>query len=123
MVGDSKLTSLLGSGAKYLEKAVRAREAFYAGMEQAALKAITEAQPNMGPEDAKYRFGKSVTGSQLVNDNKWHMAQARTFYLAAIARGVFVLVAEQRHTNKLQDENNRLLKEVRDALRRRPDPR
>src|SRR5690349_14262454 len=98
---DDKLTSLLGSASKYLRKAVDAREAFYRGMEQAALKTPRSGE---GPEDHQYAFGKSVQGSQLIADNKWHMAQARTFALLAIARGVYLLVIEQRRTHVLLEQ-------------------
>jgi hypothetical protein len=101
---DDKLRSLLGSTFKYLEKAVDAREDFYRGIDQSKQQALTERAPNMGPEDAKYRFTKSVKGGQLIADNKWHMAQSRTFALASIARGVYLLVSEQRRTNVLLEE-------------------
>jgi hypothetical protein len=99
-----RLDQLLRSADRYLEKAVQAREDFYAGMEAAALKALTEKQGNLGPTDAKYRFGKSLQGTQLINDNKWHMAQSRSFSLLAIATGVASLLFEQRRTNKLLED-------------------
>jgi hypothetical protein len=118
---DDKLTSLLGSAAKYLEKAIKARELFYRGLDEAAYKANIEQQPNLGPEDAKYSFGKSVQGGQLIADNKWHMAQSRTFALSAIARACFIMVVEQRRTNRLLEESNTLQKEIRNAVRSRRD--
>jgi hypothetical protein len=116
---DEGMRALLTKAGAFLDRAVDAREAFYGGMDEAAHLARTERHPNMGPTDAKYRFAKSVKGQQLINDNKWHMAQARTWSLMAIAKGIFVLVVEQRRTNKLLEENNTLLKEVRNALRSR----
>jgi len=116
---DDKLQSLLGSVSKYLQKAVEAREMFYRGQDDAALKATTAGG---NPRDAKYSFTKSVLGGQLIADNKWHMAQSRTFALAASARGAYLLVAQQQRTNALLEENNKLLKEVRDALRNGRDP-
>jgi len=114
-MGIEKLASLVGSASKYLGKAVTARERFYRGLDEAAHKAFMEDHPNMGEDDAKYRFGQSVVGKQLINDNKWHMAQSRTFSLMAIAHGIFVLVQEQKQSNVL-------LKEVRDAVRRSGNP-
>jgi hypothetical protein len=108
-MGVQELHRVVGSVYKYLGKAVEARDAFYRGMDEAAARALLEKQPNMGPEDAKYRFGKSVKGAQLIADNKWHMAQSRTFALASIASGMLQLVYEQQHTNKLLQENNALL--------------
>lgn len=96
-----RLESLISSTNKYIDRAVQARENFYHGMDEAAAKAINEKQPNMGPTDAKYRFGKSLKGTQLINDNKWHMAQSRTFALAGILRGVWLLLREQQETNDL----------------------
>lgn len=96
-----KLTTAVGTVYKYLNKAVEARDTFYRGMEEEAERALLEKQPNMGPEDAKYRFSQSQQGKQLVNDNKWHMAQSRTFALAAIATGVLQLVYEQQQTNRM----------------------
>jgi hypothetical protein len=101
---DERLTSLVGSASQYLRKAVESRELFYRGMDEAAAKALDEKQPNFGPADAKYRFSKSQKGGQLIADNKWHMAQSRTFALMAIARGVYLLVAEQRRTNVLLEQ-------------------
>jgi hypothetical protein len=101
---DDKLTSLITSASQYLRKAVNARELFYRGMDEAAERALLERQPNMGPEDAKYSFGKSQRGTQLIADNKWHMAQSRTFALMSIARGVFLLVKEQQRTNLLLEQ-------------------
>jgi hypothetical protein len=101
---DDTLTSLIGSASQYLRKAVNARELFYKGMDEAAAQALVERQPNMGPTDAKFRFGKSQIGSQLIADNKWHMAQSRTFALMSIARGVLLLVKEQQRTNLLLEQ-------------------
>jgi hypothetical protein len=81
---DDKLSSLLGSVAKYLEKAIKARDLFYRGLDEAAYNASIEQQPNLGPDDAKYRFSQSVKGKQLIADNKWHMDQTRTFALTAV---------------------------------------
>jgi len=98
---DDKLTSLLASASKYLQKAVDARERFYKGMNDAAL---SSSRGGDGPEDRKYSFGNSVQGKQLIADNKWHMAQARTFALIAIARAGYLLVLEQRRTNQLLEQ-------------------
>lgn len=112
-MGMDKLTSLVTSASKYLSKAVDAREQFYQGMEEAADTALATADrvPNFGPNDAKYRFGQSQRGKQLIADNRWNMAQSRTFALMAVAHGIFVLVQGQRQTHVL-------LKEVKDEIRR-----
>lgn len=112
---DARLQSLLASASGYLQKAVQAREKFYQGMDEAAMDARTKGER---PADAKYAFGKSQQGGQIIADNKWHMAQSRTFGTMAIARAVYLLVKEHQRSNKLLEENNTLLKEVRDALRR-----
>lgn len=113
------MTVLLTKAGEFLDKAVRAREDFYQGIREAAAKALRERQPNLGPEDAKYRFGESATAKQLIADNKWHMTQSRTWSILAMAKGIHVLVYEHKRTNALLEENNALLKEVRNALRSR----
>lgn len=112
---DQRLSSLLANTQKYLVKAVQAREMFYQGMDESAADALRKGER---PVDHKYAFGKSQQGTQLVNDNKWHMSQSRTFGIAAVARGVYLLVHEQRRTNRLLEEQILLQKETRDALRR-----
>jgi hypothetical protein len=111
-----KLTDNVETVYKYLRKAIEAREAFYKGMDMAALKALTEKQPNMGPEDAKYRFGESVEGKQLVADNKWHMTQSRTFALATIATTVLAQLMEQKKTNLLLEQQSEMLGILNDNL-------
>jgi len=108
----SKLHTTVGTVFKYLGKAIEARELFYAGQLQASQQAYTEKHPNMGPEDAKYRYATSQQGKQLIADNRWHMAQSRTFGIAAIASAVLQLVYEQQQTNRLLKEQVRLLQNL-----------
>jgi hypothetical protein len=114
MVNDG-IRILMTKAGTFLDKAVAAREAFYQGMDEAA---AGFGDPKLR-KDARYRFGESVQAKQLIADNKWHMAQARTWSLMAVGKGIYVLIAEQQRTNKLLEENNTLLKEVRNALRGR----
>jgi len=109
MVNDGMRVLLMKAG-EFLDKAVAAREDFYQGVREATQKALTERHPNMGPEDAKYRFGQSQLGKQLIADNKWQMTQARTWALIAMGKGIYALVAEQKRTNQLLEE---VLREVR----------
>jgi hypothetical protein len=111
------LDSFVTSANKYLGKAVEARELFYRGMDEAAVQARMERQPNFGVENAKYRWGKSVKASQLIADNKWHMAQARTFALMAIATGVVELIKEQKQTNTLLTNLDRNLDAIHDSMK------
>jgi hypothetical protein len=101
MVDLNKLGKTVGTVYKYLGKAVQAREQFYRGQEEAREQALKEKQPNLGPEDAVYRFADSLVGQQLIADNRWHMAQAEAFASAAVASGVLQLIYEQQQTNAL----------------------
>lgn len=107
---NSGMRVLMTKAGEYLDKAVIARNNFYRGMEDAASKARRERHPNLGADDAKYRWSKSVQAAQLLADNRWHMAQARTWSLVALTKGVYALVAEQHRTNALLEEQNRILK-------------
>jgi hypothetical protein len=98
MVEDG-MRNLLSKAGVYLDKAVKARQQFYQGMDEAEL----SAEPGMG-RLAKVKFGESVKAKILIADNKWHMTQSRTWALMAIAKGVYVLIAEQRRTNILLEE-------------------
>lgn len=106
--------NLMTKASKYLDKAVEARENFYAGLDQAG---AGLGDPRLR-KDAQYRFGESLVGKQFLADNRWHMAQTRTWALMSIAKGVYVLIFEHRRTNKLLEELVMLQKETRNALRR-----
>lgn len=103
MVNDG-MRVLLGKAGGFLDKAVKARETFFRGMDEATLSTGTPNEARL----AKIKFGESTVAKTLISDNKWHMAQSRTWALMAIAKGVYALVAEQQRTNLL-------LQEIRDG--------
>lgn len=113
---DDGVRILITKAGRFLDKAVAARELFYRGTREAEDDArITDTSPAM----ARMRFAESTVAKEAIADNRWHMAQSRTWSLMAIAKGVYVLVAEQKRTNQLLEENNHLQKEIRNALRSR----
>lgn len=98
---DDGMRELLMKAGGFLDKAVKARETFYQGMREA--RAAAKAAGN-NTRMAELRFGETTVAKTAIADNKWHMAQTRTWALMAIAKGVYVLVAEQKRTNQLLEQ-------------------
>jgi hypothetical protein len=107
------MSVLLTEATKFMNKAVRAREAFYQGLKEAGQDFRMGRGSYASVADAEYKATQSPTMKTLVADNHWHMNQSQMYSALATAKALEDLLAEQKETNRLLKNITHVLGEMK----------